>query len=178
MYLLFIMASTFITCASGMPWWRNTIYAVVMLTSNGAVLFALHDGVVKTSSLVAGGLVLLLVILFLRWQELAARHRHRDVCIVKLANEVEVREKDILQNALAAVIPAPLVSTAISMWSSRQRRDGDVIRVERGSGRSSVLSPACNQHEREPWVRPSVRQHLPTPQLPRRRSSRRSAASH
>ena len=116
-YYFVVICVAVTVSVSGVPWMRCVLYVVVLAVGNGVIAFTVNHGAIKITSLMAVLGVLFVTTLFLRWQEMTVRHRHRDVCVVKLASEVEVQQKDILQSALAAVIPAPLVQASITLWT-------------------------------------------------------------
>ena len=109
LYMFSTISIVFSLVASGAPWRRASLYAYVFLGVH-EVLFISLGGIVKTYGIVFIGACCFLLLLLLRCQELIARQRYRDMRLIELANDVEQREKERLQSALAAVVPPPLVA--------------------------------------------------------------------
>ena len=125
-YFFVGIACSFTINVSGLPWRKCVGLSVLELFGNGSVLMAVHHCIVKTVSILTAVCVFCLVVVFLRWQEVSARHRHRDLQLVRISSQIEEAEKEKLQSALTATIPAPLVRAVLSLW-----KDGKCALVHR-----------------------------------------------
>ena len=116
---------------TGVPWRASAVATVVFIAFQYTV--GIWFGyIIKTVGIFLVATLLLLVVVEARWQELFIRQRHRDMILVRMSSDVERKERDLLQTALASVVPLCLVPLLTAQWGARAQHNGLVQHVTRG----------------------------------------------
>ena len=116
----------------GWPWLVGWAFTSIVLTAVLFIEMFAHGGLVKISGLAFVVVQEVIIFLVLRWREMSARQRHRDALLIQTCNGAELEEKDLLQGALTAVLPAPLIPRVLNGMMLSGSRPGVVEYVNRG----------------------------------------------
>lgn len=113
-YFFILFGNTFCLVFAGFPWHRASLEASLFLLC-GFVLFVLvGNGILKVMAVLFVVACLLLWTVLFHWLDVFARQRFSDTCLVDVSREVEQQEKEILQSALVAVVPLPLLDRVLN----------------------------------------------------------------
>ena len=132
LFVLLKVVEVMSVATKGMPWKYAAGYAASVGVCHFLLSIGFNSSGPKIIGLVFVAGLLAVVFPLARWEELFLRQSHRDERLVQFGAEMETKEKENLQCALAAVIPTPLVEQLTCAWGIEVAKSGVLEHVRRG----------------------------------------------
>ena len=100
-------------------WMWCSVYVVIVLFVPQVIATYIRNGVQRFAALLFTIAFVVLELLALRWSEVFKRQRYRDSQLMLYTSAIETEERDLLQHALAAVIPMPLMAQVAARYETK-----------------------------------------------------------
>ena len=133
-YLNIIVLDFTYLVIGGAAWERATVYSLVVIQIPFTIAAFFPRGVVSVQALGFAWFFFALYVLMLRWHEKFARLNYQNQQLMSVASDIEQKERELLRDALAAVIPTPMLQPLLNEASAKKPRkfQGIELFVSRG----------------------------------------------
>ena len=102
---------------AGAPWRVAAAAAFFFCVVGLGMCLVFTEIILKYSDVGLLAVVFLMMAMTLRWQNILVRQCYQDKKTAELATELEEKEKETLQSAVAGVIPLPILRFALANWN-------------------------------------------------------------
>ena len=117
--LVMFLCTTRISNITNYSWMWCSVYVVIVLFVPQVIATFIRNGVQRVVALPFMIAFVSLVLVALRWSEVFKRQRYRDSQLMLYTSAIETKARDLLQHALAAVIPMPLMAQVAARYDTR-----------------------------------------------------------
>ena len=117
--LLMWLCAMRISNITNYSWMWCSVYVVIALFVPQLIATYIRNGVQRFVALLFTIAFVVLELLALRGSEVFKRQRYRDSQLMLYTSAIEAEERDLLQHALAAVIPMPLMAQVAARYETK-----------------------------------------------------------